>query len=103
MIKLRIYKILENVYYFHDINDNSYNLTIEFYDLDEMPKVNEYIFMDKSLLNPNYKGYSPVYAFAKIESNYGKKISLDNMENNIIDLIKIQKNDKNIYLKRLYG
>jgi hypothetical protein len=65
----------------------------------EQPKVEDVIYINKELLNPKYDGYSTSYTFGNLNSEYGKKdIAMDD-----IDVIKYVCNDKEIFLKRLYG
>ena len=55
--------------------------------------------MNYELLNPNYEGYSPNYTFGNLDNKYGRaNLPLDD-----IDVIRVVQEDKEIYLKRLYG
>lgn len=59
----------------------------------------DYICIAEELLNPKYEGYSTSYTFGSLESIYGK----ENILINDIDIIKVIIDEKEIYLKRLYG
>ena len=93
MIKLKIRKIDNFKYYFSDDNNKEYELKIEFHDIDE-PKVNDYIFLDESLLNIDY-----LLAFGSLDSSYGKDIKSSHDK----DVVVIISDNKEIILKRLYG
>ena len=55
--------------------------------------------MNYELLNPNYEGYSSNYTFGNLDNKYGRaNLPLDD-----IDIIRVVQEDKEIYLKRLYG
>ena len=99
MIKLKIENIKGYEYNLKDQSQNIYNLNLEFLDIKEKPEVGNYIYINNELLNKNYSGYSTSYTFGQLESKYGKEnISLDD-----IDVIKIVKDNIEIYLKRIYG
>ena len=68
-------------------------------DVEDGIKVGNFINISAELLNPRYAGYSTNYTFGSLESKYGK----DKIKLNDIDVIKIETEDKEIYLKRLYG
>ncbi len=93
MIKLKIRKIDNFKYYLTDENNKEYELKIEFHDIDE-PKVNDYIFMDESLLSINY-----LLAFGNLDSSYGRDIKSSQDK----DIVVIISDNKEIILKRLYG
>lgn len=93
MIKLKIVKIDNFKYYLSSENNKEYELKIEFHDIDK-PKVNDYIFMDEDLLSINY-----LLAFGSIDSSYGHTIKSSHDK----DVIVIISDNKEIFLKRLYG
>lgn len=95
-------KIINNDNYLYDLEDeskNKYTLNLEFHDIKERINVGDYIYISAELLNPKYAGYSTSYTFGKLDSKYGK----ENISMNDIDVIKIETNNLEIYLKRLYG
>lgn len=99
MIRLKITNKNNYLYSLKDSRDNTYELSIEFFDIEEKPQIGDYISMSAELLNPRYAGYSTDYSFGSLTDEYGKKeISL-----NDIDVIKIETVGKEILLKRLYG
>ena len=51
MIRLRIKEINNSLYVLEDINNNVYELTIYFYDIDNKVKVNDYLYMQEKLLS----------------------------------------------------
>jgi len=98
MIKLQIINRNNYLYELKD-NDKRYSMNLEFLDIDENLKEGDYIFFSRELLDPKYEGYSTSYTFGNLENKYGKSnISIED-----IYLIKIVIDEKEIYLKRLYG
>lgn len=99
MIKLELVDKKDYIYKFKDNNNKLYTLNLEILDVEKEIKVGDYISISAELLNPRYAGYSTNYTFGSLENKYGRnKIKL-----NDIDIIKIETEDKEIYLKRLYG
>ena len=99
MVKLEITAKDTYEYTLTDEDGKSYILSIDFMDINEKPEKGDYIYLSAELLNPKYDGYSTSYAFGNLESIYGK----ENISLNDIDVIKLEKEGKEIYLKRLYG
>ena len=99
MMKLRIVEKNDYLYNLEDEINNKYVMSLDFLDIGNSPKVDNYICMNEELLNPKYDGYSTFYTFGSLDSQYGKNdIELDD-----IDVIKLVMDEKEIYLKRLYG
>lgn len=101
MVKLKIIEKNKENYKLISKNKNVYELTLQFFDIndEEKPDVNDYINISAELLNPMYKEYTTFLAFGKLDNICGKPdISLNDM-----DVIKIEKNNEEIVLKRLYG
>lgn len=99
MIKLQIVNVKDYEYNLKDENGNNYIINLEFFDIDEEPKLGDYIFLNKKLLDSTYEGYSTSYTFGNLENKYGRKnVSIDD-----IDVIKLIINNSEIYLKRLFG
>lgn len=99
MKKLKIANIDNYIYTLIDEDEHKYILNLEILDIEEKPKKEEVIYMHKELLNPEYEGYSTSYTFGDIHSQYGK----ENILMDDIDVIKLVLDEKEIYLKRLYG
>ena len=96
MIKLIIESIDGYNYILKDSNNESYNINIEFYDIDVLPKEGDIIYINNKLLN---KINNNVVSFGKLDGIYGRKITDENDE----DVIGLSIHDKVIYLKRYYG
>lgn len=96
MIKLIIENIDGYNYKLKDNDNNLYNINIEFYDIDELPKIGDAIYINNKLLN---KINNNVVSFGKLDGIYGRKITDENDE----DVIGVSIQDKVIYLKRYYG
>lgn len=100
MLKLKI--IDKNKYVYNLLDEKSerkYEMNLEFLNIENQPEIGNYIYMKKELLNPKYEGYSTSYTFGELESKYGK----ENIIIEDIDVIKLIEDEKEIYLKRLYG
>lgn len=97
----RLEMINKNNYEYHlkDEDEMIYHINLEFFDIPEELKSGDYIYIAEQLLNPRYEGYSVNYVFGGLDNKYGK----ENIEINDIDVIKLQMEGKEIYLKRLYG
>lgn len=99
MVKLQIINKIGHVYTFKDIYNKCFDIDIEFLDIEDQPQIGEVVFIKEELLNPQYEGYSTSYTFGSLQNKYGKQnILIDD-----IDIIKLISNEKEIYLKRLYG
>ena len=96
MIRLKIKEINKSLYVLEDINNNIYELTIYFYDIDDKAQVNDYLYMQEKLLS---KINHSVISLGVLDSIYGKVIEEITDE----DLVILITNNKNIYLKRYYG
>lgn len=99
MIKLEIIEKDNYLYKLKDSHDNIYIFNLEFLDITEKLSVGHYIEISEELLNPKYEGYSTAYTFGKLENEYGKA----NINLSDLDIIRVIIEDKEIYLKRLYG
>lgn len=95
MIGLQIIKIENDKYHLLDADGGKYILDIEFYDLDFLPSLSDYIYMDKCMLNDGN-----MFKFGSIMGSYGKNI-LDN--NNKKEIVVIKRKNELVYLKRYYG
>lgn len=94
MIKLKIIKVDEEFdYYLIDNTNKKYHLNMEFYGLDNRPKVNDYIYLSKILLDENN-----LYNFGVIDGQYSKNVDVNEKE-----IIKIVSGDREYYLQRYYG
>ena len=99
MIELNILKKDNYVYELQDSTGKKYTLNLEFLDTDINPKEGDTLIFKSKLLNPTYGGYSLAYTFGNLDSKYGKaNISLDD-----VDVIKVIHDNKENYLKRIYG
>ena len=99
MVKLKIININSPIYILESKNGNSYTLNLQFFDIEDSPKMNDYIFISEQLLNPEYIEYSTNYVFGGLESPCGRKVH----SREDIDVIKLVVEEKEYYLKRLYG
>ena len=99
MIRLKVEKINNCLYDLKDERENKYELNLEFLDMEKNLNEGDYISISAELLNEKYEGYSTFYTFGSMDSQYGKK----NISFFDIDVIKLETDSKEIYLKRLYG
>lgn len=96
MIKLKIKEINNSFYILEDTNNNIYEMTIYFYDINDKVEINNYLYIHQKLLS---KINHNVVSFGILDSIYGRKI--ENVDDE--DLVILSINNKNIYLKRYYG
>ena len=99
MLRLKIESKNEQKYMLKDEKGNSYELNFEFFDIEKEPKENDYITISAELLNPRYKEYTTYFSFGGMENLCGR--SVDKL--NDTEVIKIEMEDKELQLKRLYG
>ena len=95
MIRLKIKEINNNLYILEDIN-NTYEITIYFYDINEQVRVNDYLYIQEKLLR---KINHSIISLGVLDSMYGKVIEDITDE----DLVILITNNNRIYLKRYYG
>ena len=94
MEKLKIIGIDGFKYYLKDTQNNDRYLNLEFHDLENKPKISDFIFINEKLINNKV-----LLSFGKLDSIYGKK-TLNSKDE---DIIILQNSNGNFYLKRLYG
>ena len=99
VVKLRIIKINGYSYELWDEHHQTYKLNLEFVDVFEQPKEDDFIVIEDCLLNPRYEGYSSSYTFGPLDSKYGK----ENVTQADPDWVVLIVDDEEIALKRLYG
>ena len=99
MKKLIIKSIDNNIYKLIDNKGLEYELNIEFIGLSYELKESDMVEISMELLNPYSNYYSSFYTFGKLNDICGR----DNIKLNDIDVIKLIIDNKEIYLKRLYG
>lgn len=99
MIRLKIESKENNEYVLKDEEGNCYEMNFEFFDIEKKPKENNYINISAELLNPRYMEYTRHLTFGDMKNICGR----ENVKINDTDVIKVEIEDKEIYLKRLYG
>lgn len=89
-------------YYLRAVDDKQeHKLIFEFYNLEEKPRVGDYLIMPPELLDRRSKSFSQPYAFsADLQSRYGRDLEDMNMDTEIAVLTS---DNRGILLKRLYG
>ena len=90
MIKLYVEKIDNYNYYLKDDKNNNYLLNIELYNTIEKIEISDIIYIDGSLLNIN------IPLSFELLNNTNTKV-------NKKEIMIIKKNNKILYLKRIYG
>ena len=99
MKKMTIKSIDRNLYKLIDNQNREYQLNLEFIGSNKPLKENDIIEISMELLNPYSNVYSSFYTFGKLDDITGRK----NVSITDIDVIKIIIDNKEIYMKRLYG
>ena len=102
MKKLKIISKERNEYKLEDEERKSYNIIIELMDIEKELEIGDYIYMKEELLDSKKDEYSTSYIFGNMESKYGRKLTEKDYGESA-DIIKIIIEEKEIYLKRLYG
>ena len=82
-------------YTLKDVNNNEYQLNIEFYNIERNPEVGDYLFISEKTLQEN----NTFLNFDVLESEYGRKIESANDDDIVVLIVSGEK----IYLKRVYG
>ena len=91
MLKLKVSRIYNYVYYLTDEDAKHYQIHIEFYDLDFKISVGDIIYINEEFLNSD-----EMYAFGSLRDITGRKVK------NSKEMIVIIHDDQDYYLKRLY-
>lgn len=101
MKKLKIVEINDVNYTLIDDEEKTYNLVIDFLDIQRLPKENDIIIINEKLLDKKYEDYCFMYTFGNLDSKYGR--NKDTLEE--VETLRIIYNDDNkeVMLKRLYG
>lgn len=99
MVRLKIESKKDSNYELIDSNGKVYNINFEFFGIEKEPDKNDYISISAELLNPRYKEYSIYLSFGDMDDTSGREKS----KLNDTEILKIETEDKEIYLKRLYG
>ncbi len=95
--KLEIIGVDNYLYTLKDEQNKTYQIQFEFYDLETMPNIGDYITMPKELLDENYIDYSIFYAFGDVNCSGRKNPSPQ-------EIIYVTNNkNQTKTLKRLYG
>ncbi len=95
MEKLMIVKKDNYEYVLKDTNNKEYQFNIEFYNVEKLPEVGDFLFMSEKLLQEK----NAVLSLDCLESEYGRKIESADDDDIVVLMIKEEK----IYLKRVYG
>lgn len=93
MKKVTIKDREDYIYYLTD-NNNEYELKIEFYDLNILPKKGDNFYLDEKLLREKI-----LLSFGLINNNDGKDINLLKED----EILILDNGKEKIYLKRYYG
>ena len=88
MVKLKIVEKNGYDYVLEDIKGKKYNLNIDFYVNENIPKIGDHIYLNEKIVKE-----INIYTFGPINGN---KVKED-------ELIKIVSDDKEYYLQRYYG
>ena len=92
MKKLKIESVDNFNYFLVDSNNKSYEIIIEFHNLNVLPKKGDYIYIDEKLLEEKMLALGP------IGSIYGK-----NANKNEEDVVVLFIGNTKIFLQRYYG
>lgn len=73
--------------------NKEYKIVLELHDLEVYPEVNDFIIINESLLSEQF------LSFGSLGNAYGRKLN----DPKDPDIIVLNINNNNVYLKRLYG
>lgn len=96
MKKMIIKEIDGYNYILKNSKEKEYKINIEFYGIENKPKINDVIYINEKML---YEIDNKIVSFGPIDEEYGKNINSNYGEDIICLVIK----NKKIYLKRFYG
>lgn len=100
MVKLKILDIRENRYSLEDVKTkNNYVFHLDFYGLEKMPQVNDFLGFHEELLDTQYIEYSNAYQFGPLNKKYGRDVK----DSGNVDCIALIIDNNKIYLKRFFG
>lgn len=103
MKKYKINEINSNEYMLEDMQKQKHNICFNFFDIDEFPQKGEYIYFSEKLLDKVISEEVKVFNFGGISEIYGKDIKKGGVDENLEELLILEKNNKRTYLKRFYG
>ena len=95
MKKFIITNINNYKYTLSDDKEKTFELNLEFLDVDYKLQVNDMLYISNNIAN-NPKNF---YTFGPLNSKYGKTLSPENAD----DILIIDNHKSKIYVKRLYG
>lgn len=99
MVRLQILSIKNNLCTLRSDEDIIYQLKINLYDVGYKIQEGDFVSISEKLLDPTFEEYSDLYQFGPLESKYGRPVT-DKIKD---EIIRIDTNQKKIYLKRIFG
>lgn len=105
MKKFKIIEIDKNndTYYLEDEKGKKYNIMLQFFDIEILPQIGENLYFTEKLFDLELNEGISYFIFGGMHEPYGKEMKIENIEENIEEVLMIERKDKNIYLKRFYG
>lgn len=104
MKKFKIIEINDSEYSLKDVDNKSYKIYLQFFDLEKLPQVGEYIYFSENLLDSVANEGVRFFSFGEMSAIYGKDIKNGDIDESFEELcVIIRENNKKIYLKRFYG
>lgn len=105
MKKFKIIEVNQDNYKHKVIDEegNLYNIILQFYNIEPVPQVGEYIYFSEKLFDKKLNEGLVHFSFGGLNEIYGKKITKRNIKSNVDEILVIERNNKKIYLKRFYG
>lgn len=96
MVRLIIKSIVNYNFVLVDNDDRKYNVNMEFYGIQNLPIVGDYLYVDEKMLNEINNN---MVSFGQVDEKYGKDVnSIDDSE-----VICLVHGNNSVYLKRFYG
>jgi len=102
MKKFKILQVANCDYTLESETGKIYNLSFQFYDT-MSPQKGEYISFSEKLLNKKADEWMWHYNFGNFSNTCGRHITMENINDNLNEVLIIERDNQNLYLKRLYG
>ena len=105
MERFRIIEINNSKYENYIVKDDhgqKWNIGFKFYDIDTLPKVDDYICLSEKYFDKKANEGITFFSFGSLSGICGRDVSKENLDE-CDEIIIIEQGNKRTYLKRFYG
>ena len=102
---MKRFKVLKDngfVYTLQDESGKEHYISLQVFDI-EPPMRGEYIHLSEIFFDKLANEGVWHFSFGKFSEGYGKKITMENMKDNMNEILIIERSGTKYYLKRFYG